>query len=80
MTNSSLKIKSPMNNGLSCPLNLKSHGRCIKENTGTRSEKERGTLLAKAFIVHNSLYKLLYSSNKHLMDALAKKEVSLLKI
>lgn len=43
-------------------------------------KKERGTLLAKAFIVHNSLYKLLYSSNKHLMDALAKKEVSLLKI
>lgn len=43
-------------------------------------KKERGTQLAKAFIAHDILYKILYSGNKFLLKAIKHREAILAKI
>lgn len=43
-------------------------------------KNERGTRLAKMFIAQNNQYRLVYSSNEHLLDALEHREIGLLKI
>ncbi|MGO2260074.1 MAG: hypothetical protein ACTH5S_20025 [Hafnia alvei] len=43
-------------------------------------KKERGTQLAKAFIAHDILYKILYSGNKFLLKAIKHREDILAKI
>ncbi|CNH01993.1 hypothetical protein [Yersinia pekkanenii] len=42
--------------------------------------KKRGTQLVKAFIAHDSLYRLVYESNKYLLEAIERREAKLLKI